>query len=156
MNMKKHGSWLHQKLLENNREDSSKTQKYFITVLIHLFDYIIFSFRKLTFDELVVVIKECQLSIFLLLRHIQSETQSYVIEVFPRVEGDETFHIVDGTYSKCIAISIISDALDWCCGDSSKFSHAHEGFMFMHNKQAKQKTQQKVLFEGNPNRMLCS
>ena len=58
-----------------------------------------------------------------------------MIDVFPSAEGDETPHIVDGTYSKCITIPFISDALDWCFGDGCKFSHAHEGFLLMPNKQ---------------------
>ena len=99
------------------------------TVLVHLFGCSIFSLRKLTFDELKIVVKECQPPMLLLVTHTQSETQKHVFGVFPNVEGDETSHIVDGTYSKCIAIPFISDALDWYCGDGSKFSHAHEGFM---------------------------
>ena len=81
--------------------------------------------------------------------HIQSETQKYVIGVFPSVEGDVTSHVIDGTYSKCVTIPFISDALDWCCVYGFKFLHAHEGFLLMPNKQAKRKIQQIGLCKGN-------
>ena len=80
-----------------------------------------------------MIIKECQLTMLLVLTHIQSETQKHVIGVFLSVEGDEVSHVTDGTYSKCITIPSISDALDWCCGDGCKFSHAHEDFLLMPN-----------------------
>ena len=53
--------------------------------IVHLFGYSIFSFKKLTFDELKVVVKECQLTMVLVLNHVQSETQKHVIGVFPTV-----------------------------------------------------------------------
>ena len=56
------------------------------TVLVHLFGYNIFSFRKLTFDKLKVVAKECQLQMLFVLTHIQSHTQMDVIQVFPSAE----------------------------------------------------------------------
>ena len=120
-------------------------------MLIHLFGYSIFSFKKLTFDELKVIVKECQLSMLLALRNIHSETQKHVIGVFPCVEGDETSHIVDGTYTKCTAIPFISDALDWCFGNGCKFSHAHKGFLLLPNKRTKRKIQQKGLCKGSMN-----
>ena len=55
--------------------------------------------QKLTFDELKVVLKECQLPMLLVLTLIQGEAQKHVIGVSPCVEGNETSHIVDGTYS---------------------------------------------------------
>ena len=91
-----------------------------------------------------MVVKECQLLMLLVFTHIQSETQKHVIGVFPSVEGDETSHIVDGTYSKCITIPFISDALNWCCGDGWKFLHAHEGFLSMPINQQKEKFSRKV------------
>ena len=42
-----------------------------------------------------------------------SEIQKHVKGVFPSAECVETLHIIDGTYSKCITIPFISDALDW-------------------------------------------
>ena len=99
-------------------------------VLIHLFGYSIFSFRKLTFDELKVVVRESQLPMLLVLQHIHSETQKHVIGVFPSAECDETLLIIDGTYSKCITIPFISDPLDSCCGDGCNFSHAHEVYAY--------------------------
>ena len=117
-------------------------------VFVHLFSYSIFSFRKLTFDKLKMVVKKCQLLVF---THMQSETQKYVIGVFPSVEGDETTHIFDGMYSKYMTMSFILEALDWCCGDGCKFSHAHEGFMLMPNEQTKRKIQQKGLCKWSMN-----
>ena len=96
-------------------------------VLIHLFGYGIFPSRELTFDELKVIVRECQLLMLLVVQHIHSETQKNVIGVFSSTECDETLHIIDGTYSKCITIPFISGAFDWCCDDGSKFLHAHEG-----------------------------
>ena len=61
----------------------------------------------------------------LVLQHIKSETQKSI----PSAECDE----IDETYTKFIAIPFISDALDWCCGDGCKFSHAHEGLMLILN-----------------------
>ena len=101
----------------------------------------------MTFDELKVVVKECQLPMLLVLTHIQSDTQKHVIGVFPSVQGVEATHIVDGTYSKCITIPFILDALDFCCGDGCKFSHAHEGFLLMPNKKTKRKFNRKVCSE---------
>ena len=46
----------------------------------------------------------------LVLRHIHGEMQKHGIGLFPSVEGDETSHRVDGTYSKCIIIKFASDA----------------------------------------------
>ena len=74
-----------------------------------------------------VVVKEFQLPMLVVLRHIHSETQKHV-RVFPSAEGYKTSHIADGTYSKSITIpfisdanaewfTLISDALDSCCGD---------------------------------------
>ena len=77
------------------------------TVFVHLFGYSIFSLRKLTFDKLKVVVKECQLPILLVLRHIHSEMKKHVIGVFPSAEDDETCPTIDGTYSKCITIPFI-------------------------------------------------
>ena len=114
-------------------------------VLVNLFGYSIFSFRKLTFDELKVVVRECLLPMLLSLQHIHCQTQKHVIRVFPSAECDETLHIINRTYSKCITIPFISNALDWCCGDGCKFSDAHEGFRFMPNEQTKRKIQQKGL-----------
>ena len=65
--------------------------------------------QELTFDELNVVLRECWLSMFLVLQHIHSETQKHVIGVFPSAESDETLHIIDGTYSKCRTIPFISE-----------------------------------------------
>ena len=87
------------------------------TVLIHLFGYSIFLFRKLKSNELKVVVRECQLPMLLILQHIHNETQKHVIGVFPSAKCNETLHIIDGTYLKCIMIPFISDALDWCCSD---------------------------------------
>ena len=67
------------------------------TVLIHLFGNSIFSFRKLTFDELKVIVRECQLPMLLVLQHIQSEIQKHVIEIIPSAECDEILHIIGGT-----------------------------------------------------------
>ena len=64
----------------------------------------------------------------------RGETQKHVIGVFPSVEGDATYHIVNGIYSKCIIIPFISEALDWCCDDGNRFSNAHEDFLFMLKK----------------------
>ena len=61
MNMDKHWSWFHKKLLENNdRRLCINTNLFHVipTVLVHLFGYGMFSFSKLTFDELRVVVKE--------------------------------------------------------------------------------------------------
>ena len=66
-------------------------------VLIHLFGYSLFSFRKSTFDELKVFVKECQFPMLLVLTHIQSKTN-----------GDETSYTVDGTCSKGIIIPFTS------------------------------------------------
>ena len=66
MNMNKDWSWFYQKLAKkNNRWFCKNTNIFHIkqTVLIHLFGYSIFSFRKLTFDELKVAIKEYQLPV---------------------------------------------------------------------------------------------
>ena len=82
-------------------------------------------------------VKECQLPMLLVLTQIHSETQKHLIGVFPSAKGDETSHIVDGMYSKCIIFPFISNALDWNCGDGCKFSYAHEDFMLMPNKQTK-------------------
>ena len=106
-------------------------------VLVHLFGYSIFFFKKLTFDDLKVVSKECQLPMLFVLRQIQSETQKHVKGVLSCVQGDKTSCIVDGTYSKCMTIPFISDALDWCCGDGCKFSHVYDGFLIMPSKQTK-------------------
>ena len=46
-------------------------------------------------------------------------------------------------------MAFISDALDWCCGDGCKFSHAHEGFMLIPNTQTKRKIQQKGYLLGS-------
>ena len=108
------------------------------TVLIHCFGYSIFSLRKLIFDQLKVVVRECQLPMIMVVSHIPS-----VKGVFPSVEWDETLHIIDGTSSKCITIPFISDALDWCYGDGCIFSNAHEDFMLMLNKQTKRKKKTK-------------
>ena len=51
----------------------------------------------------------------------------------------------------CYYPRFISDALDWCCGDGCEFSHAHEGFMVMPNKQTRRKTQQKDSCRGSMN-----
>ena len=74
--------------------------------------------------------------------------QKHIIGIFPSAECDEISHITDGTYSKCILVQFISDALDWCYGDVYKFSHAHKGFMLMPNKQAKRKFNKKVCAKG--------
>ena len=66
----------------------------------------------MTFDELKVVVRECQLPMLLVLQHIHSETQKHVIGVFPSAECDDTLYKIDETYSKCITIPFISDALD--------------------------------------------
>ena len=86
-----------------------------------------------------------------LLQYVQNETQKHVIRVFPSAECDETLHIIDGLYSKCITIPFISDVLDWCCCDGCKFWHAHEGFILMPNKQTRRKIQQKGLCKGSMN-----
>ena len=111
--------------------------------------------QELTFDELKVVAIECQLPMLLALRHINSETQKHVIGVFPCAKRDETSHIIDGTYSKCIMIPLVSDALDWCCGDGFNVSHAHEGFVLMPNKQTKRKIQKKVCAKGACTPHIC-
>ena len=85
------------------------------------------------------------------MRHIHGKTQKHVIGVFPSAECDELFDIIDRTFTKCITIPFISDALDWCCGDGCKFSHACEDFLLMCNKQIKQKLQQKSLCKENLN-----
>ena len=93
INMDKHLSWFHQNLPKNNRIQFCKSTNLFqimLTVFVHLFGYSIFLFRKLTFDELKMVVKECHLSMLHVLTHIQSETQKHVIRVFPSVEGDKT------------------------------------------------------------------
>ena len=102
-----HLSWFHQKLLENNSRWFCKNANLFQNmqaVLFRCFGYSILSFRKSTFDELQVVVKECQLPMLLILTHTQSETQKHVLGVFPSIEGNETSHFIDGTYSKCITI----------------------------------------------------
>ena len=63
--------------------------------------------------------------------------------------------MIDGTYSKCITIPIISDALDWFCGDECKFYHAHEGYLLMPNKQTRKKVQQESLFKGKFDTYIC-
>ena len=108
-------SWFHQKLVKKNNRLFCKNTNIFHmmqTVLIHHFGYSIFLFKKWTFDELKVVVREGQLPMFLVLRHIHSETQKHVIRVFPSAECDKTLYIIDGTYSKYIMIPFISDALD--------------------------------------------
>ena len=115
MNMNKHWSWFHQKLLiVKRREFCRNTNLFHImqTVLIHLFGYNMFSSRKLIFDELKDVVNKCQLPMLLVLRHHHSKTQKHVVGVSPSAEGYYIFYIVDGKYSKCITISFISDALD--------------------------------------------
>ena len=76
MNMDKLWSWFHQKLLKNNR-------RLFLFQIMHsvvqLVGYSIFSFRTLTFDELKIVVKECQLPMLLVMTHNQSEIQKHVI-----------------------------------------------------------------------------
>ena len=63
-------------------------------VFTHLFGYNILSFRKLTYDEFKVVVKELQLPMLFISTDIQSETQQDVIGVFPSAEGDKISHIV--------------------------------------------------------------
>ena len=87
----------------------------------------------------------------LVLQHIHSEKQKHVIGVFPSADYDEISHIINGTYSKCIIIPFILNALDWCCGDGYKLSHAHECFMLMTNVQTKRKIQQRGLCKGSMN-----
>ena len=65
INLDKYWSWFHQKAAHVGSS----------------FAYSIFSFKKLTFDELKMIIKECQLTVLLVLTHIQVETQKHVIEV---------------------------------------------------------------------------
>ena len=86
MNMDKYWSWFHNNWLKNKRRQFWKiTNIHHImqTVLVHLFSYSIFSFRKLTYDELKVVVKEYQLPMVFVLTHIQSKTQKHIIGVFP-------------------------------------------------------------------------
>ena len=55
MNMDNDWPWMHQKLVEKNNKLFCKSTDIFQilqTVLIHLFGYSIFSFRKLTFNKL--------------------------------------------------------------------------------------------------------
>ena len=136
---------------KNNRLFCKDTNVFHMmqTVLIHLFGYSIFSFRKMTFNELKVVVRECQFPMLFVLQHIQSETQKHVTGAFPSAESDETLYVIVGTYSKCLTIPFISDALDWHCGDGCKFSHAHESFMLMPNKQSRRKMNKKVVFKQN-------
>ena len=78
INMDEDWSWLNQKLLEKNNTLFCKKRNIFHVmqiVLTHLFGYRIFSFRKLTFDELKVVVRECQLPMLHNLQHFHSETQ---------------------------------------------------------------------------------
>ena len=67
--------------------------------LTHLIGYNILSFRKLTYDELIVILKEHQLPMLLILTDIQWKAQMHIIVVVPSVKGDDTYHIIDGTYS---------------------------------------------------------
>ena len=129
MNMDKHWSLFYQKLIENNKTRFCINTNIFHimqTVLIHLFGYSMFSFRKLTFDELKAVLEECHLPILLILCNIHSESQKHIIRVFPSDEGDENSHIVDGTCSKYITVPFISGGLNWLCSSCCKFLHAHE------------------------------
>ena len=64
MNIDKDWSWFHQKLMKkNNRLFCKNTNIFHImqTMLINFFGYSIFLLKKLTFDELKVVVRECQL-----------------------------------------------------------------------------------------------
>ena len=115
-----------------------------LAFVVHLFGYITFSFMKLRLDELKMVVKEYQLPMLLILTYIKSEAQKHAIGVFPSVEGDETAHVVDGTYSKYITIAFISDALDWYCGDGCKLSHAHDVFCSCTIKKQEEKYNRKV------------
>ena len=105
----------------------------------------------MTLVVISVTVSECQLPMILVLQHIHSETQKHVIAVFPSAKCDETSHIIDGTYSKCITNPFISDALAWCCVYGCKFSHDPEGFMLMPNKETRRKIQQKGLFKLSMN-----
>ena len=82
----------HQKRID----DSAKTQIFHIMHVDSSFWLQhIFSFRKLTFDELKVVVKKCQLPTLLVFRHSHGEIQNHFIGVFSSVECDDTSHIVD-------------------------------------------------------------
>ena len=112
-----HVPWFHKKLLKNNQRQFCKSLNLFQivqTVFVHHFGFHTFSLRKLEFDELKMIVKECQIPMLLVLTNIQSETQKHIKGLFPSVEGDEASHIADGTHSKCITIPFISDALHWC------------------------------------------
>ena len=81
MNMDKDWSWFHQMLVKKTNILFCKNTNIFHimqTVLIHLFDYSIFSFRKLTYDELKVIAREYQLLMILVLQHVHHETQKQV------------------------------------------------------------------------------
>ena len=112
INMDSTGHGFTKKDHKNNRRQFCKNTNLFQfmqTVFVSLFVYSLFSFRILTFNELKVVVKECQLPMILVLTHNQSETKKHVIGVFLSVEGNETSHLVNGMYSKCITNPFISD-----------------------------------------------
>ena len=115
MSINKQCSSFHQKLLEHDRTKCCINTNLFQNkpaFLVHVFRSSMCSLRKLTFHELKDKEKECHLLMLLVLTHIQSGTQQHVIDVFPNVEGDEIYHIIDGTYLKCVTVAFISKALD--------------------------------------------
>ena len=68
INMDKYWSWFQQKLVQKNNILFCKNTNIFHirqTVLIYLLGHSIFSFKKLTFDEVKVVVRKCWLSMLL-------------------------------------------------------------------------------------------
>ena len=107
MNVDKHWSWFQKKKHSSMTEDNFiEIQIYYISCKLSLcIDLVtVFSHSGMAFDMLRMVVKELQLPMLLILTVIQREIWKHVIGVFPRVKKDETFLIVDGTYSKCATI----------------------------------------------------
>ena len=81
---------LQQMLLECDRFKFCKNIDLFQTmqaVIFYPVHHSLFSFRKITLDEMKFLVRECQLPILLVLIYIHHDIKMYVLGVFPSFDG---------------------------------------------------------------------